>query len=210
MHVQTVHSYRAAVFTLYSYSKALEYPFRVPTADSLRGPKNCLVLLRLTSHRTKTTNYYSRQANKVLFFFHFNFVIQRTLREQCCLNKDSWFIVFLCIYYYFIIFRLVGPILEFRTRPQILLARPCTEPSPPVRGRAFSDVLSFGAWGVTVHVSHLMSRVTTSIHHAREVFVLMPQWLILPPFQIIRHSKNLGELKHLKFDQNYKENYKNL
>jgi hypothetical protein len=26
----------AAVFTLYSYSKALEYRFRVPTADSLR------------------------------------------------------------------------------------------------------------------------------------------------------------------------------
>jgi hypothetical protein len=28
----------AAVFTLHSYSKALEYPFRVPTAGSLRGP----------------------------------------------------------------------------------------------------------------------------------------------------------------------------
>jgi hypothetical protein len=26
----------AAIFTLYSYSKALEYPFRVPTVDSLR------------------------------------------------------------------------------------------------------------------------------------------------------------------------------
>jgi hypothetical protein len=26
----------AAVFTLYSYSKALEYPFRVPTAGSLK------------------------------------------------------------------------------------------------------------------------------------------------------------------------------
>jgi hypothetical protein len=33
---------------------------------------------------------------------------------------------------------------------------------------------------------------------------------VLPPFQIIRHSKNLGESKHLKFDQNYRENYKNL
>jgi hypothetical protein len=35
-------------------------------------------------------------------------------------------------------------------------------------------------------------------------------YMLLPPFQIIRHSKNLGELKHLKFDQNYKENYKKL
>jgi hypothetical protein len=26
-----------------------------------------------------------------------------------------------------------------------------------------------------------------------------------PPFQIISHSKNLGELEHLKFDQNYKK-----
>jgi hypothetical protein len=34
--------------------------------------------------------------------------------------------------------------------------------------------------------------------------------ILLPPFQIIRHSKNLGESKHLKFDQNYRENYKNL
>jgi DNA helicase TIP49 (TBP-interacting protein) len=33
---------------------------------------------------------------------------------------------------------------------------------------------------------------------------------VLPPFQIIRHSKNLEESKHLKFDQNYRENYKNL
>jgi hypothetical protein len=33
---------------------------------------------------------------------------------------------------------------------------------------------------------------------------------VLPPFQIIRYSKNLGESKHLKFDQNYRENYKNL
>jgi hypothetical protein len=30
----------AAVFTLYSYSKALEYRFRVPTADSLRYVKS--------------------------------------------------------------------------------------------------------------------------------------------------------------------------
>jgi hypothetical protein len=36
------------------------------------------------------------------------------------------------------------------------------------------------------------------------------QHLLLPPFQIIRHSKNLGESKHLKFDQNYRENYKKL
>jgi hypothetical protein len=35
-------------------------------------------------------------------------------------------------------------------------------------------------------------------------------WQLLPPFQIIRHSKNLEESKYLKFDQNYKENYKNL
>jgi len=34
--------------------------------------------------------------------------------------------------------------------------------------------------------------------------------IVLPPFQIISHSKNLGESKHLKFDQNYRENYKNL
>jgi hypothetical protein len=35
-------------------------------------------------------------------------------------------------------------------------------------------------------------------------------YILLPPFQIIRHSKNLGESKHLKFDQNYRENYKKL
>jgi hypothetical protein len=34
--------------------------------------------------------------------------------------------------------------------------------------------------------------------------------LVLPPFQIIRHFKNLRESKHLKFKQNYRENYKNL
>jgi hypothetical protein len=34
--------------------------------------------------------------------------------------------------------------------------------------------------------------------------------LVLPPFLIIRHFKNFGESKHLKFDQNYRENYKNL
>ena len=33
---------------------------------------------------------------------------------------------------------------------------------------------------------------------------------VLHPFQIIRHSKNLGESKNLKFDQNYKENYEDL
>jgi hypothetical protein len=31
-----------------------------------------------------------------------------------------------------------------------------------------------------------------------------------PPFQIISRYKNLGESKHLKFDQNYRENYKDL
>jgi hypothetical protein len=31
---------------------------------------------------------------------------------------------------------------------------------------------------------------------------------LLPPFQIIRHSKNLRGSKHFKFDQNYRENYK--
>jgi hypothetical protein len=30
-------------------------------------------------------------------------------------------------------------------------------------------------------------------------------YMLLPPFQIIRHSKNLGESKHFKFDQNYRE-----
>jgi hypothetical protein len=35
-------------------------------------------------------------------------------------------------------------------------------------------------------------------------------FFLLAPFQITRYSKNLGELKHLKFDQNYRENYKNL
>ena len=33
---------------------------------------------------------------------------------------------------------------------------------------------------------------------------------VLPSFQIISHSKNLEESKHLKFDQNYSENYKDL
>jgi hypothetical protein len=31
-----------------------------------------------------------------------------------------------------------------------------------------------------------------------------------PPFQIIRYSKNLEESNNFKFDQNYRENYKNL
>jgi len=33
---------------------------------------------------------------------------------------------------------------------------------------------------------------------------------VLPPFQILSHSNFFGESKHLKFDQNYKENYKDL
>jgi hypothetical protein len=33
---------------------------------------------------------------------------------------------------------------------------------------------------------------------------------VIPLFQIIRHSKNIGESKYFKFDQNYQENYKNL
>jgi hypothetical protein len=37
-----------------------------------------------------------------------------------------------------------------------------------------------------------------------------PKYMILPSSQIISHSKNLGESKHLKFDQNYKKNYKDL
>jgi hypothetical protein len=36
----------AAVFTLYSYSKALEYRFRVPTAGSLGTNENALYLGR--------------------------------------------------------------------------------------------------------------------------------------------------------------------
>ena len=35
-------------------------------------------------------------------------------------------------------------------------------------------------------------------------------WFLLPPFQIISHSKNLRKSKHLKFDQNHSENYKDL
>jgi hypothetical protein len=34
--------------------------------------------------------------------------------------------------------------------------------------------------------------------------------LILPQFQIISYSNFLRELKHLKFDQNYRKNYKDL
>jgi hypothetical protein len=34
--------------------------------------------------------------------------------------------------------------------------------------------------------------------------------LVLHPFQFISNFKNLGESKHLKFDQNYWENYKDL
>jgi hypothetical protein len=33
---------------------------------------------------------------------------------------------------------------------------------------------------------------------------------LLPPSQIISHSKNFGESKHLNFDQNYRKNYKDL
>jgi len=33
-------------------------------------------------------------------------------------------------------------------------------------------------------------------------------YLLLPLFQIVSHSKNLRQLKHLKFDQNCRENYK--
>jgi hypothetical protein len=32
--------------------------------------------------------------------------------------------------------------------------------------------------------------------------------LSFTPFQITGHSKNLGELNHLKFDQSYREKYK--
>jgi hypothetical protein len=32
--------------------------------------------------------------------------------------------------------------------------------------------------------------------------------MLLPPSQIISYSKNLGELKHLKFNQNYRKSYK--
>jgi hypothetical protein len=35
-------------------------------------------------------------------------------------------------------------------------------------------------------------------------------FILLPPFQIIRYFKNFRESKHLKFDQNYRESYKNL
>ena len=28
---------------------------------------------------------------------------------------------------------------------------------------------------------------------------------VLPPFQIVSHSKNVGELEYLNFDQNYRE-----
>jgi hypothetical protein len=37
-----------------------------------------------------------------------------------------------------------------------------------------------------------------------------PSQKVLSPFQIIRYSKNLESQKHLKFDQNYRENYKKL
>jgi hypothetical protein len=43
----------------------------------------------------------------------------------------------------------------------------------------------------------------------RNVFAIILVAL-LPPSQIIRHSKNLEESKHLKFDQNYRNNYKDL
>ena len=33
---------------------------------------------------------------------------------------------------------------------------------------------------------------------------------ILHQSEIISHSKNLGESKHIKFDQNYRKNYKDL
>jgi hypothetical protein len=33
----------AAVFTLYSYSKALDYPFRVPTVGSISSPEKCIM-----------------------------------------------------------------------------------------------------------------------------------------------------------------------
>ena len=33
-------------------------------------------------------------------------------------------------------------------------------------------------------------------------------YLVLPPFQIIRHPKNLGESKQSKFDQDYREKNK--
>jgi len=34
--------------------------------------------------------------------------------------------------------------------------------------------------------------------------------MLLPPSQIISHSKNIGESKHLKFEQNYRKNHKDL
>ena len=34
--------------------------------------------------------------------------------------------------------------------------------------------------------------------------------VVLPQFQMTSHSKNLRELKYVKFNQNYRENYKDL
>jgi hypothetical protein len=48
----------------------------------------------------------------------------------------------------------------------------------------------------------------TEMHVQRQVLTELGVSQLLPPFQIISHSKNLGESKHIKFDQNYRENYK--
>jgi hypothetical protein len=50
----------AAVFTLYSYSKALEYRFRVPIVDSVRACLGCHItasrIRNITHHRMTETS----------------------------------------------------------------------------------------------------------------------------------------------------------
>jgi hypothetical protein len=58
----------AAVFTLYSYSKALEYRFRVPTAGSLRGPVHSAYNPRLFSLFFQSEQYFSLTTNQLTVF----------------------------------------------------------------------------------------------------------------------------------------------
>jgi hypothetical protein len=54
------------------------------------------------------------------------------------------------------------------------------------------------------------AKLVVCADHVAQVGIVHIPYYILPPFQIISHYNFLGESKHLKFDQNYGENYKKL
>jgi len=55
------------------------------------------------------------------------------------------------------------------------------------------------------HAKQLQKEVNSLL---AEINFVIHENVILPPSQFISHSKNLGESKHLKFDQYYRKNLK--